>query len=116
MCNYYLIAVENDSQGDCQKCHSQFTFEIKLAHKYAKCALEFKTEHSVLADTYYKLADEKLKHVGLLHAQVVNIINEYKKEHGDPPELMQSLYDMLHKQHIEDTLKVRNALALYRES
>lgn len=21
MCNYYLIAVENDSQGDCQKCH-----------------------------------------------------------------------------------------------
>lgn len=99
-----------------KKISHQIEKEIKLAHKYAKCALEFKTERSALADTYYKLADEKLKHVGLLHTQVVNIIEEYKKEHGDPPELMQSLYDMLHKQHIEDTLKVRNALALYRES
>ena len=71
--------------------------EIKQSHKYIMCALKYKEERPALADTFYKIADEKMKHMSLLHTQVTNIIEQYRKENGEPPEHMLLLYDILHK-------------------
>ena len=89
--------------------------EIDCAEKYAKCALYYKEERPSLAETYYKIATDKMMHMGLLHTQVMQIIDEYRKTKGDPPKEMQVLYDILHRKHIEHAAAVKGMLSLYKE-
>lgn len=89
--------------------------EIKQASKYAECALYYKEERPQLAETFYRIANEKLGHMNLLHGQVVTIIDEYKKQNGEPPEAMKMLYNILHKKHIENAAAAKGILALYKE-
>ncbi len=89
--------------------------QIDMAEVYAKCALKYKEERSTLADTYYKIASEQMTHVSLLHGQVVAIIEEYRKAQGEPPEAMKTLYEILHRKHIEHAAAVKGMLALYKE-
>lgn len=99
-----------------QKLSDKISCEISHAEEYAKCALEEKDAHPQLAETYYRIANEKINHMGLLHAQVVALIDEYKKQHGEPPEAMKMLYDILHRKHIEHAAAVKGMLALYKET
>lgn len=48
--------------------------EIGDASKYAKCALVNKDSDKILSDTFYTLANEELKHMDMLHAQVTRIL------------------------------------------
>lgn len=89
--------------------------EIECAEKYAKCALWYKEERPQLAETYYKIANEKIGHMGLLHTQVTSIIDEYRKKNGEPPEAMKTLYNILHRKHIEHAAAVKGMLSLYKE-
>ena len=89
--------------------------EIECAEQYAKCALMHKEDSPQLAETYYKIASEKMAHMNLLHAQVVSIIDDYRKKKGEPPEGMKVLYDILHRKHIEHAAAVKGMLALYKE-
>lgn len=50
-----------------------------------------------------------------LHARVVAIINQYRQEHGDIPESMKIIYQIKHREHIENTAAVKGMLALYKE-
>ncbi len=86
--------------------------ELNDAEKYIRCAMEWKEERPTLAATFHQLSVEEMKHVNLLHDQVVAIITEYRKTHGDPPEKMQGIYDYLHKKHMEkaNAIKVRQEL------
>jgi hypothetical protein len=52
--------------------------------------------------------------MGLLHTQVVAIIDEYKKNKGEPPEGMKTLYNILHRKHMEHAAAVKGMLALYK--
>ena len=93
----------------------QIADEIECAEEYAKCALAKKEDYPQLAETYYRIATEKLNHMGLLHTQVVAIIDAYRKEKGEPPEAMKLLYEILHRKHIEHAAAVKGMLALYKE-
>ena len=88
--------------------------EIGDAEKYARCALNHKDTDKALADTFYNLACEELKHMEMLHEQVTRIIASYKKEKGDPPEVMKALYDYIHEEQIEDVQEVKVLLAMYK--
>ena len=90
--------------------------EIDCAEEYAKCALMYKDERPLLAGVYYRIANEKISHMNLLHDQIISIIDEYRKEKGDPPEAMQLLYDILHRKHIDHVAAVKGMLSLYKES
>lgn len=90
--------------------------EIDCAEEYAKCALMYKDERPLLAEVYYRIANEKISHMNLLHDQIISIIDEYRKEKGDPPEAMQLLYDILHRKHIDHVAAVKGMLSLYKES
>ena len=90
--------------------------EINSAEEYAKCALNYKEERKGLADTYYRIANDKMAHMSLLHAQVTAIIDSYRKEKGEPPEAMKTLYEILHRKHIEHAAAVKGMLALYNET
>lgn len=89
--------------------------KLDCAEEYAKCALVYKEERAPLAETYYRIANETMGHINLLHAQVVAIIDEYKKAKGDPPAAMQTLYNIFHRKHIEHAAAVKGMLALYKE-
>lgn len=89
--------------------------EISDAEKYAKCALNHKGDDKALADVFYELANEELGHMEMLHNQVVRIIDKYRKEKGEPPEVMRELYNYIHEEQIEDVQEVKILLNMYKE-
>ena len=99
-----------------EKLSDMIEHEMDCAEKYIKCALEYKDERPTLAETFYKIANDKINHMALLHAQVVSIIDEYRKKNGEPPEAMKTLYDILHRKHIEHAAAIKGMLALYKEN
>ena len=88
--------------------------EICDAEKYANCALKYKDEDKALADAFYNLANDELKHMNILHEQVVRIIGEYSNKKGSPPEAMQALYDYIHEEEIENVREVKVLLGMYK--
>lgn len=88
--------------------------EIDGARNYAKKANEFKDSDRELADLFYNISNEEMKHMQMLHSAVVRIIEQYRREHGDPPKEMQAVYDYLHDRHIEEAQKVRNYQNMYK--
>ena len=80
--------------------------ELLDAEKYIKCAYKVDEKYPQLADVYYKLSLEEMKHVTMLHEVVVSIINEYKRTNEIPPG-MQTLYDYLHERQIKWATKIK---------
>ena len=88
--------------------------EINDAMKYAKCANMYKDENPTLADMFIRLSEEEIKHMMILHNQVVAIIEDYKRKNGEPPEAMKAVYEILHKRHIDKAAEAKAAIALYK--
>ena len=88
--------------------------EISDAERYAKCALEYKEERPSLAQTFYSLATDEMKHSNMLHDEVVKVINEYKASGAEVPPEMQSVYDYLHKKQIDRATNVKIIMESYR--
>jgi ferritin len=88
--------------------------EICDAEKYANCALKYKDEDRTLADVFYTLANEELRHMDMLHAQVVRLINTQKAKGVTVPTGMQEIYDYIHEEEIENTREVRVLLDMYK--
>lgn len=89
--------------------------ELCNANDYAEAALRYKDSDKILAESCYVLATERLKDVDILHEQVVRIITNYKKEKGEPPAPMQTLYDYEHEEQIENAREVRVLLEMYKD-
>lgn len=81
--------------------------ELLDAEKYIKCAYKVEEQYPQLANTYYQLSLEEMKHVAMLHESVVAIINEYKQTH-EVPEGMKALYDYLHNRQIKWAAKIKS--------
>lgn len=99
-----------------QQMSDRIKEEIKDAHTYASWALDLKDSDKDHADLYYTLAQEELKHMEMLHDQVVKDIANYRKEHGEPPADMMIRYDVLHKIHMDDAREVKLMILAYKEA
>ena len=89
--------------------------EIADAEKYARCALKYKDERPELARLFYSLSGEELGHMGKLHDAVVSIIQEYRKENGEPPANMMAIYEWEHGKQIDRVAGVKTLQAMFRE-
>ncbi|MBP3697966.1 MAG: hypothetical protein J6J01_00585 [Oscillospiraceae bacterium] len=88
--------------------------ELDDACSYIKLAHEYKDKDVELATLFYRLSNEEMTHMDLLHKRVVETIMSYKREHGEPPAAMEAVYNHLHKKHIEKAEKIVNMQNMYK--
>ena len=89
--------------------------EIHDVKKYAKLAVEYKESHPALAQVFYNLSTQEDGHQSTLHAEVVKIIEEHRRTHGDPPAEMMAVYDYVHKKHINALAEARVYQDMYKK-
>ena len=90
--------------------------EIHDIKKYAKMAVELKTEHPALAQVLYTISTQEDTHQASLHNEVVKIIEEHRRTKGEPPKEMMAVYDYIHRRHIEKLAEARRYQELYKNN
>lgn len=90
--------------------------EIEGAEEYAKGAIKYKEENPLLAKIMYDISMEELRHVDMLHGEVVKIISDFRREKGDPPAAMLAVYEYLHEKQIEAVNKIKMYQSHYRDA
>ena len=97
-----------------KKLSEQIEEELDGAEEYAKDALKYKDEHPTLARMFYEISTEEMRHVDMLHGEVVSLIEKHRREKGDPPEAMMAVYNYLHEKHIDHANKVKLYQSQYK--
>lgn len=90
--------------------------EIQDIETYAELAAQVKADHPGLAQVLYTISTQEDSHQAALHTEVVKIIEEYKRTHGEPPAAMKAVYDFMHKRHIENLAEARRYQDIYKNS
>lgn len=88
--------------------------EVHDIKKYAQMANELKAEHPQLAHVLYTISTQEDAHQQMIHSEVVKIIGDYRREHGEPPAAMMAVYDYVHKKHIEKMAEAKRYQEMYR--
>lgn len=89
--------------------------EVDDIKHYAKSAIELKEAHPALAQVLYTISTQEDSHQAALHAEVVKLIEEYKRTHGNPPEAMMAVYEYIHNRHIERLAEARRYQEMYKQ-
>lgn len=90
--------------------------EIHDVKKYAQLAAEVKKDHPGLAQVFYNISTQEDAHQAALHAEVVKLIENYRKTNGEPPAAMLAVYDYIHKKHIEKMEEARRYQDIYKNA
>ena len=97
------------------KCLSEkIEDELNDADEYIDLAMRWKTDEPDTAQVFYELSLEEMNHVEKLHKEVSEVIEDYRKEHGEPPKDMLTLYDYLHEKHIGKATKIRVKQGMFK--
>lgn len=88
--------------------------EVHDVKKYAKMAVELKAEHPQLAQVLYTISTQEEGHQQMLHDEVVKIIDNHRKMHGEPPATMMAVYEYVHKKHIDKLADAKRYQDIYR--
>ena len=97
------------------KCLSEkIEDELNDASAYVDLAIRWKSEEPDTADLFYELSVEEMGHMEKLHEEVAELIEEYRKEHGEPPKDMMVLYEYLHEMHIKTATQIKVKQAMYK--
>ena len=85
--------------------------ELEASEHYAKCALEHKDEYPKLAAKLNELAGVEMGHVKILHGEVVRLIEDYRREKGEPPKEMLAIYNYEHEKQIKEAALIKQMIA-----
>lgn len=97
------------------KCISEkIEEELHDADAYIELAMRWKSDEPDTADLFYELSVEEMGHVDKLHEEAKELIEDYRKEHGEPPKEMMVLYEYLHEKHISEAMQIRVKQGIYK--
>ena len=88
--------------------------ELQDAQDYIDLAMKWKNDEPDTADLFYELSVEEMGHMEKLHKEVVDLIEEYRKEHGEPPKEMMALYEYLHEMHIATATRIKISQGMFK--
>lgn len=88
--------------------------ELEGAENYAKKANEYKESLPSVARVFYEISLQEMNHVNMLHGEVTKLIEQHRREHGEPPAAMAAVYEYVHKRNIEEANEVKMYQAQYR--
>lgn len=89
--------------------------ELEGAEDYAKQAIHYKADHPGLAETLYEISTQEVRHVNLLHDEVVKLIKAHRESHGEPPPAMMAIYEWQHNRQIEKMKEIKILQNQFRE-
>ena len=90
--------------------------EIHDSKEYAMLATEVKESHPALSHVLFTISTQEDAHQAMLHEQVVKLIEQYRREHGDPPPAMMAVYDHHHRKSMAKLAEARRYQDIYKES
>lgn len=97
------------------KCLSEkIEDELHDAEEYIDLAMKWKSEEPDTAELFYTLSTEEMGHVDKLHQEVTELIEEYRREKGEPPKDMMVLYEYLHEKHIGTATQIKIKQGMYK--
>lgn len=89
--------------------------ELEGAEHYVECALQYKADNPSLADVFYEISTQEMRHVNMLHDEVTKLIKMHREKHGEPPAVMMAIWDWQHKRHIDFTKEIKILQNQYKE-
>ena len=98
-----------------QTLSDKISEEIDDANSYVEMAIEHREDYPDLARTLYTISTEEMDHMNRLHSAVAQIIEDYRRERGEPPAPMMAVYDYLHKKQIDKAAHVKTLQAMFKE-
>ena len=90
--------------------------EISDIKKYAMWAAELKESHPTLAQVLYNISTQEDGHQAAIHNEVVKIIEEHRRTHGEPHAPMMAVYNYLHKKSIDKLAEARMYQDVYKST
>lgn len=97
-----------------EKLSDMIDEELTDADKYIRCAVNYKTENPSLADVFYGLSLDEMKHATTLRQQVSLLMDSHRRQEGEISEGLQTLHDYLHKKHVEREMEVKAMQSIYK--
>ena len=88
--------------------------ELHDADAYIDMAMNWKGEQPGAADVFYELSLEEMGHVDKLHAEVTELISDYRQKTGEPPKEMMTLWNYLHEKHIAEAMAIKVKQGMYK--
>lgn len=83
---------------------------------YAEKALHYKAEYKSIADAYNKIAEMHITVYDILHKEIVNLIDEYKRAGHTPPPEMLIIWDYEHKKLIKEFAEAKTLVEEYKKT
>lgn len=88
--------------------------ELNDAMAYIELALKWKKEEPDTAELFYELSQEEMGHMEKLHEEVQDLIEDYRKQTGEPPKDMLTLYEYLHEKHMLTATEIKVKQGMYK--
>ena len=89
--------------------------ELADAMKYAEKAVHCKDIEAPMAELFYSLSVEEIKHKNMLHNQLVKEMQNYIALNADKEAEVRAIYDILNERQVEWENSIRTYQSSYRE-
>ena len=96
------------------KCMSEdIEATLDKAEDNIKNAIRYKTDYPVAAKSFYTKSVALMESIKQQHDAIVVLIEEHRKEKGEPPAPMMAIYNYLHERHISKAAAIKSLQDMY---
>lgn len=96
------------------KCMSEdIEATLDKAEDNIKNAIRYKNDYPIAAKSFYTKSVALMESIKQQHDAIVVLIEEYRKEKGEPPAPMIAIYNYLHERHIGKAAAIKGLQDMY---